>query len=318
MKRKKRPSSKADFPVLIAEDNKISRKFLEKLLLDAGYTVVSAGDGRQAWEIFSERFFPIVLSDWMMPGMSGVDLCKTIRAHPNKSYVFIVLLTAKDKKEDIIAGLEAGADDYLTKPVNKSELIARLNTGIRILELEKHFRDANQRIRTLSITDPLTRCFNRGYMSKKLTQEIKRGLRYNHPLSIIFCDLDHFKNVNDTYGHQAGDAVLKEFSKCIFESIRTDIDWITRYGGEEFLVVLPETNLEGALCVAERIRFSTETREFKWQQEPIHLTASFGVTGIDGNTAEEDVSPDILLQKADKNLYLSKNNGRNQITITPL
>ncbi len=309
---------KPDFPILIVEDNYISRKYLEKILKNAGYTVTSVENGRRAFELFKKKFFPIVLTDWMMPEMSGLELCEAIRQNPNKGYVFIVLLTAKDSKQDIITGLEAGADDYITKPINYAELIARLDSGMRILALEKNLREANEKVQILSITDPLTGCFNRGYMMKKLMQEINRVKRYGHPLSLIFCDIDHFKNINDTYGHQAGDFVLKKFCKCIHHSIRGELDWVSRYGGEEFLIILPETDLEGAYCVAERIRKLVAQKEIKWKERIIHLTASFGVTAVDGASFEKEITLDALIQQADKNLYQSKHEGRNKTTATPL
>ena len=228
------------FPILVAEDDTISRKILEKSLVEAGYDVVSVENGQEALEKLQERFFPIVLTDWMMPEMDGSQLCKALRGKDWPGYIFIVLLTGKDAKEDVIAGLDAGADDYLTKPFNQAELIARLNTGRRFLELEQSLRHANEKIRVLSITDPLTGCFNRGYMNDCLEREVKRCKRYGRPLSVVLCDIDHFKSVNDTHGHQAGDQVLKNFAKSINEMIRSDIDWLVRYGGEEFLLVLPE------------------------------------------------------------------------------
>ncbi len=305
---------KSDFPVLVVEDNTIARKYLERKLLVAGYTVESACDGREALEIFNRNFFPIVLTDWMMPEMNGLELCKAIRAEQTQGYVFIVLLTARDTKEDIITGLEAGADDYLTKPVNHAELIARLNSGMRILNLEKHLKEANEKIKVLSVTDPLTGCFNRGYMNKKLVQELKRGKRYKRPLSLIFCDIDHFKQVNDTYGHQAGDQVLKEFAACIRTSVRVDVDWLTRYGGEEFLIVLPETEPEAAFCVAERIRACVEQRDIPWRNRSIPITASFGVSGLDYLRNDVDVSSETLILQADQALYQSKHEGRNRVT----
>jgi two-component system cell cycle response regulator len=155
-------------------------------------------------------------------------------------------------------------------------------------------------------------------MSKKLIQEIRRGRRYNHPLSLIFGDIDYFKRVNDTYGHQAGDIVLKEFVTRIYEQIRADVDWVTRYGGEEFLIVLPETNLEGATCFAERIRDTISGREIKFGDIIIRITASFGVTGIDNSTPEHLASPEAMIQHVDKNLYRSKNEGRNKTTASML
>ena len=213
---------KHQFPILIAEDNPVSRKLLEKTLVKAGYETVSMENGRKALEIFNKRFFPIVLTDWMMPEMDGLELCRAIRENDSASsgYVFIILLTAKDHKEDIVKGLEGGADDYLTKPFDHAELIARLNTARRILELEKSLRDANEEIRILSITDPLTKTYNRGYLNDRLPNEIKKARRYGHPLSLILCDIDHFKRVNDTYGHQVGDEVLREFT-----SNRSGLTW---------------------------------------------------------------------------------------------
>ena len=181
------------FPILVAEDNPVSRKILEKILVKAGHEVVSAGDGQKAMELFNEKFFPIVLTDWMMPKMNGLQLCKAIRKKKSTGYVFIILLTARDSKDDIVKGLEAGADDYLCKPFNHAELLARVNSGIRLLKLEKSLKTVNEEIRIMSITDPLTGIYNRGYLTEHLAQEIKRAKRYKHPLSLLMCDIDFFK-----------------------------------------------------------------------------------------------------------------------------
>lgn len=306
------------FQVLIAEDNPVSRKLLEKQLSKAGYEVVAVENGRQALEQFDENFFPIVLSDWMMPEVDGLQLCRALRENEYPGYVFIIILTGKDSKEDIIAGLEAGADDYLTKPFNQAELLARLNTGKRILELERSLKEANEEIRILSITDPLTGCYNRGYMNERLNQEIKRSRRYGHSLSTVLCDLDHFKQVNDTYGHQAGDQVLKDFVQCISGMIRSGIDWLARYGGEEFLLVLPETDTRGAGLLAERIRKEIPKRVTKTQGVEISVTASFGISGFDPADRDEMVSVEKIISLADKYLYQAKQEGRNTIRGNPL
>lgn len=303
----------SNFPILVAEDNPVSRKLLEKTLSKAGYEVVSAKDGREALELFGERFFPIVLTDWMMPEMTGPDLCRALRARSGNGYVFMILLTAKDSKEDIVEGLEAGADDYLTKPFNRSELMARLKTGARILELERSLKKANDEIRVLSITDALTGAYNRGYLTERLPQEIKRAWRYGHDLSVVLGDIDRFKKVNDTYGHQAGDAVLKSFARILMDSVRNGVDWVSRYGGEEFLVVLPETPLKGAVLVAERLRTSVAAATIKTPEGALRITASFGVTGFSSGTPDPRVSPDSVIKMADDKLYQAKEDGRNTV-----
>jgi diguanylate cyclase (GGDEF)-like protein len=307
-----------NFPILIAEDDPVSRKLLEKILIKAGNKVVSVENGQKALELFDDKFFPIVLTDWMMPEMDGLELCRAIRKNTYPGYVFIILLTAKDSKDDIIRGLGAGADDYLTKPFSHAELIARLNTGKRVLELERSLKDANEEIRILSITDPLTGTYNRGYMTERLPQEIKRARRYSRALSIILCDIDHFKKVNDTYGHLVGDRVLKDFARCIRHSIRQDVDWTARYGGEEFLIVLPETDVNGGSVMAERLKSELSQRVTETQGKKISITASFGVTGFGPDTPDEMISPEAMISKADKYLYQAKREGRNRAMGGPL
>ena len=302
-----------NFPILIAEDDAVTRMLLEKTLIKAGHEVVSVENGQKAFDLFQERFFPIVLTDWMMPEKDGLELCRAIRQKENPGYVFIVLLTAKDSQDDIITGLEAGADEYLTKPFNRVELIARLNTGRRILEQEGALRQANEEIRILSITDPLCGCSNRGCLNTRLPQEISRAKRYRRSLSVVMCDIDHFKKVNDTYGHQAGDLVLKEFSKRIKDSIRDKVDLVARYGGEEFFVTLPETDLKAALNVAERLRHIIYEKKFDIKKKKIKITASFGVAGFNSGNAGDEISFDILIRHADKYLYQAKNEGRNKV-----
>ncbi len=300
-------------PILVAEDDPVSRKLLEKTLVKAGYKVVSVENGRKALEVFKETFFSIVLTDWMMPEMDGLELCRAIREDTSKGYVFIVLLTVKDSKDDIVSGLEAGADDYLTKPFNNAELIARIKTGIRILELERALKQANEENRVLAITDPLTKIYNRCYLNQHLSEEIKRTRRYKRSLSLILCDIDHFKKVNDTYGHQIGDQVLKEFVQCIKEALRNDVDWVVRYGGEEFIVVLPETDLKGACFVAERLRNIIAGRTIKINDKAIHITASFGVNAIDSTTPDDKIFSSAIINEADRCLYLAKQEGRNRV-----
>jgi len=302
-----------NFPVLIVDDNPVIQKMMHVYLSKAGYEVTSAENGREALCKFDQKFYPIVLTDWMMPEMDGLDLCREIRKLPIDGYVYIILLTAKDSKEDIITGLEAGADDYLTKPVNHPELIARLNTGVRILELERSLKRANEEIRILSITDNLTGCYNRGYIGEHLPREIKRAHRYKRPLSIIISDIDHFKNVNDSYGHQAGDHVLRGFVRLLKESIRNNVDWLARYGGEEFLLVLPETDFNGAIILAEKLRIIVSKSSIVHKDKEINITASFGVAGFNVLDSYDGVVLENIINKADKYLYNAKQEGRNRV-----
>ena len=304
---------KNPFPILIAEDNPVSRKLMEMTLRQAGYDVVSAKNGREALRIFKKNFFPIVLTDWGMPEMDGLQLCKAIREQPSEGYVFIFLVTARDSKNDIIVGLEAGADDYLTKPFDRAELIARLKTAMRVLNLEKSLKDAYEKIRILSITDKLTGCYNRTYMDEYLAKEITRATRYGRPISLVMADIDHFKRVNDTHGHQAGDLVLKNFVLSIRKGLRKDVDWVARYGGEEFLVVLPETDFESAMLSAERLRKIVSESVASFQGEEIRITASFGVVGFVPSTKNKKTPYETIIDQADKALYQAKNEGRNKV-----
>ncbi len=305
-----------DFPILVVDDDIVSRTVLEKHLVKAGFSVATAGNGVEALDLFDRQFYPIVLTDWMMPEMDGPHLCRLIREKKTDGYVFILLITARDSKTDIVSGLESGADDYLTKPIHPAEMIARINTGIRILRLEKSLVKANEEIRLLSITDPLTGCFNRGYLNERFPQELGRAKRYSHPLSVILADIDHFKKVNDTYGHQAGDEVLKHFSDCINQQVRKKVDWVVRYGGEEFLIILPETRQSGAYSMAERLRASIEEKAITFGDEIIQITASFGGASICfADKRFENITMEQLIHLADENLYQSKENGRNQVKV---
>lgn len=301
------------FPILVAEDDPIARKILEKTLIKEGHEVVSVENGRKAFDLFKERFFPIILTDWMMPEMNGIELCRAVRNHQASGYVFIILLTSKDSKDDIVTGLNSGADDYVSKPFNPPELKARIKTCMRILELEKSLKQANENIRILSITDPLTKCYNRGYITERLPQEIQRARRYKRALSMILCDIDHFKKINDGHGHQVGDQVLIEFVHSINKAIRQDVDWIARYGGEEFLIVLPETHPENACILADRLRSTISAHNFVFQEKAIHITSSFGISGFNSATPDENISPEAMINIADKCLYQCKLEGRNRV-----
>jgi two-component system, cell cycle response regulator len=305
--------SDANPTVLLAEDDPVTRMLLTRQLKKAGYEVEAVTDGATALQRFRQKFYPFLLTDWEMPEMDGVSLCKAVRAMPFDGYVYTLLLTARDSKEHIIAGLEAGADDYLTKPIHEAELVARLNTGRRILHLEQSLRAASQENRWLSITDALTGAYNRRRLMEQLPREVERCRRYQHSLSVVLCDIDHFKRVNDSFGHSVGDAVLKLFVDRIRSLTRDTSDWVARYGGEEFVIVLPETPYQGGLVAAEKIRAAIAASPLSTSAGDLSITASFGVASIDRDDSWLEVTSDRLMRCADECLYDAKQNGRNRV-----
>ncbi|HEX7504999.1 MAG TPA: diguanylate cyclase, partial [Syntrophales bacterium] len=257
--------------------------------------------------------FPIVITASRLSGMDGFELCRYIRARNKPGYVYILMLTRGNRKSEILKGLEAGADAYLAKPVDPAELAARLKAARRVIDLERSLRLTNDEVRALSIRDPLTGIFNRVYLMERLPQELKRSQRYGHPLSVIMCDIDHFKDVNDQHGHRAGDQILKDFVSRIAGSIRIDVDWIARYGGEEFLIVLPETDLPSSCIVAERLRRLICESPFRLKGKELCITSSFGVASYQPVRQGEKVSYDLLMEQADEFLYKAKREGRNTV-----
>ena len=299
-------------PILIAVEDPADRKALGKALADAGYRkVVTVTDGRKAVAAMAGQFFPVVIAGPRLSGMDGFELCRTLRARNLPGYVYILMLTRGNRKSEILKGLEAGADAHLARPVDPAELAARLKAARRVIDLERSLRLSNEEVRALSIRDPLTGIFNRVYLTERLPQELKRSQRYGHPLSVIMCDIDHFKDVNDQHGHRAGDQILKDFVNRIAGSIRIDVDWIARYGGEEFLIVLPETDLPSSYIVAERLRRLVAETPFHLKDGEHRITASFGVTSYRPVLQAERITLDQLMEQADEFLYQAKREGRN-------
>jgi diguanylate cyclase (GGDEF)-like protein len=298
--------------ILLAEDDPVTRMLMTRFLKNAGYEVDAVANGSEALDKMTKRYYPMLVTDWEMPEMDGIALCKAVRNMQLDGYVYALLLTARDAKEHIIAGLEAGADDYLVKPVHEPELIARLNAGRRILALEHSLRVANQTNRILSITDALTGAYNRRYLMEQLPREVERCRRYAYPLSVLMCDLDHFKQINDQRGHAAGDDVLQQFAARAQKSIRSNSDWMARYGGEEFMIVLPETAHSDGMIVAEKIRAIVASAPFATRAGNAPVTASFGVASTGPNGPDLTVKVESLIRAADECLYRSKSEGRNR------
>lgn len=303
--------------ILLVDDEPTQRLIMARILRRAGYEVDTAGNGREALTKIESGDFHLLITDWEMPEMDGISLCRAMRASTREGYIYTLLLTARDSVEHVVAGLQSGADDYLTKPVIEPELIARLSTGKRIVTLERSLRAVNEENRRLSITDSLTGTYNRRYLMEQLPREIERAGRYARNLSVVMCDVDYFKRVNDTHGHLIGDEVLKMFAKSLQSGIRA-CDWVARFGGEEFVVVLPETTVDNAAIAAEHLRAEVEASPLLLADgTSLRITASFGVAGWPG-TVPHGPKLDVLMSKCDEGVYASKAAGRNRVTVAEM
>jgi len=301
--------------LLLVEDEPTQLLLMQRLLRRAGYMVETASNGDEALAKISTGKYQMLVTDWDMPGMDGATLCRKVREAQLPSYLYVLLLTGHGSTESLVAGLEAGADDYIRKPANEAELLARLVAGKRIVRLEQSLREANAQIQLLSITDPLVGIYNRRYLNDQLMNEVERARRYSRPLAAVMADLDFFKNVNDQHGHQVGDEVLRGFVELAKASIRQSSDWIARYGGEEFVIVLPETDLAGAARTAEKIRSQCASTPCNTAAGALVVTASFGVAALDAGAGPIGAAAEALLRQADAALYRSKHEGRNRVTI---
>ena len=296
--------------VLIADDSATSRAMLRKSLERWGYEVVMAEDGAAAWDILEKPDAPpMAILDWVMPHMTGPEVCRKVRETRREPYTYILLLTSKNSKDETIEGLEAGADDYIVKPFDQQELSVRLRAGKRIIDLQLSLMEAREELREKANKDLLTKLPNRSAIMTTLETEIARSHRDRRTVGIVILDIDHFKKVNDTYGHFAGDAVLKETAARLKNGMRA-YDQVGRYGGEEFLVVLPNCDMEQAIHQADRMRLRLqESKIMADAGVEIPVTASFGVTITDLS----DRNPEAFIRVADEALYKAKANGRNRV-----
>ena len=238
--------------VLLVDDDEITLDHLGQSIFEAGYQVFTAPDSETALELLQKDFAPIVILDVNLPDMDGLALCRTIRRQRYPGYTYLMLYSAKDGEADVLAGLEAGADDYISKRTARAQLISRLRTAQRILSLEHSLKTLLESREQEARTDHLTGAYNRRFLFQQLSRELAAAHRSQNELSVLVLDFDHFSEVNDRYGHAAGDSALKEVVKRIHGSLRRNCDWCARMGGDEFSVVLPQTNIDGAVFMAEK------------------------------------------------------------------
>jgi diguanylate cyclase (GGDEF)-like protein len=301
--------------ILVADDEIVSRRLIESSLRRWGYDVVAAADGLEAADVLDGPDAPkLAVLDWMMPGLDGVQLCRQLRQTKHDSYTYVILLTAKQSQQDVVQGLEAGADDYITKPFDPQELRVRLRTGKRILCLLDQLTTAREALRELAARDPLTAVWNHNSIIDLLAKEFNRAERQNASVGVILADLDRFKSINDTYGHLVGDEVLREVAEYLTHAIRP-YDAVGRLGGEEFLIVLPGCDEINALSHAERLRSGLNRIEINTLSGKIDLTASFGVTVV-GPQCRVDART--AIQAADDAMYQAKHAGRDRVEFRPV
>jgi two-component system chemotaxis response regulator CheY len=291
------------------------RNCLGPTIAAEGYEVATAPDAETALASMQRDFASIVILDVCMPGMDGLGLCRAIRQETYSGYVYIMLHTSKDAEADILAGLEAGADDYLSKSTPKSQLVGRLRTAQRILRLEHSLKTALGDREQMAMTDVLTGAFNRRYLLQNLGNELRRAHRSHSDLSVLVLDFDHFSQVNDHYGHATGDAALAELAKRIQASLPRRSDWCARLGGDEFVVVLPHTDIVGAGVLAEKLLCAVNAAPLYARSCVVRMTVSIGGSGLGAINGRDAATPEMLLELADQCLYKSKKAGRNRATI---
>ena len=289
--------------ILIAEDDTTSRLVLAATLRKLGHSVTAVADGSAAWDAWQRDQYALVISDWMMPGLDGPSLCRKVRETQRSHYTYIVLLTALGGKGRYFDGIEAGADDFLTKPFEEDLLGARLHVAQRILALHDTLRDQ-------AMQDRLTGLWNRGAITDSLRHELERSARSKQRVGVLVADLDHFKRINDTYGHPVGDDVLREAARRMQSALRS-YDQIGRYGGEEFLVLAPGAGPAQSRMVGERICESLRASPIHTSVGPLHITVSIGVAVSDGHTGDGSA----LISAADEALYRAKRAGRDRVEV---
>jgi two-component system cell cycle response regulator len=302
-----------ELQVLVVDDSPVYRKLVEHALEGNPYSLLFAKSGRQALELFAGHLPAIVITDWMMPDFSGLDLCQHLRSDLHPGYTYIILLTSIAEKGNIVKGLAAGADDYLTKPFDPGELLARIGVGRRIIDLHRQIDAKNKLLEEMAHCDSLTGLPNRRAIEEWAARQLRAAARHGFPYWVVLADLDSFKSINDTYGHVGGDAMLKKFADMLKTVVRAS-DICGRLGGDEFVMVITHVEADAIFKTVERFREQLAQQQFELGFEKISITASFGIAGLNG---KENIDFTTLLRGADKALYAAKRAGRNLIRTEP-
>ena len=294
--------------ILIAEDDSTSRSILTAILKKWGYEPIVTEDGQAAWNALQQPDAPkLVLLDWSMPGMDGLEICRRLRQIVSSDPPYVILLTGRGEKNDIVQGLDAGANDYISKPYDSKELRARIRVGQRMAELQSNLLEARNALAHQATYDSLTGVLNRRAILDHLHKELARARRENGTLSVGMCDIDHFKAVNDTWGHLTGDSVLVAFTRCLLAGLR-EYDHVGRYGGEEFLVIAVGSKGQSEESLYERLRAGVAASRIETEGKTVSITVSIGVAPGTGQS-----TVDSLLAAADAALYRAKAAGRNRV-----
>jgi two-component system, cell cycle response regulator len=302
-------SAKGASPILLAEDSPVYRRMIAAHLKEWGFDCICVKDGKEAWKLLTKQDAPrLAILDWVLPEIDGIDLCRRLRDHPkDEAYTYAILLTAKNQQHEMLEAMSAGADDFLVKPFDPLELKARLLVGQRIVELQEKLVSANSTLQFVASHDFLTGAWNRAEIVAFMQRELVRGRRDATPVGIVLADVDHFKQVNDRFGHETGDVILKEITKRFSDNLR-EYDGIGRYGGEEFLIVIPGCNLPTTMRRANEIREAIESAPVRTSHGELAVTVSMGAT-----VSESSTNVGFLLRHADTALYEAKRNGRNRV-----
>jgi len=306
-------TSVEQFKILVADESPVYRKLVEQTLPPDQYSILFANTGQSAIELFRQHRPTMVITDWNMPDLSGIEVCRQIRANANDSYTYVIIVTSASEKEKVVEGLEAGADDYLTKPFHPKELLARVGVGKKLVELRQQIESQNQIVKELALTDALTSLPNRRAVEDWAKGQLSAAVRHSFSFWVVIADLDNFKVINDTYGHDAGDTVLKEFAGILKKRVRSS-DICGRIGGGEFIMIFTHADECNVGIIVARILRQLREHDFSFGSKPVQVTASFGIAGFQGKGMPDFAK---LMNQADEALYAAKRGGRNRIEVSP-